>query len=404
MIEHLVKKTVFSLYILVFFSCVSTGLFARDINLDGIYINPESPYYHTLLEKKLEAYQVAHSQFVDRDVIFACWGDGFTVLYVKEFPRINVVYSYNRTSRRHQELFRTTGTITAFKNSASGTYLFMKRLLAGSSLIPRGETIVLSVTSRSVMTLESTYPFIDFSLAPGGDTLLYETKDGIAEYAPDTGRSELLIRRQAYAGIVRSGEPAIAAVSPNRKKHIIVSGSGGSYRSVISVAGASWELPGLTSASELFWVDNTILVYRVGDAGNYSVNLYNTATRKSSEILKNSLNTNILFSVYPRIISFLKDQVIQVYDVRKQNIIMTGLEGEDVSFSPDGNRFVSIYLKKLFITGISMVKRSNIELMKTANEIAVLYQNLLDSGKNLNNEYSREYIRRKISVYRAMPE
>jgi hypothetical protein len=383
---------------------MSTVLYARDINLDSVYINAESGLYSRLLEKKIEAYQAAGSQFVDRDVIFANWGDGNTILYVKEAPRINVINSFNRATRRSRELFRVTGTITAVKSSANGRYLFIKRLIEVEQSVPRGETQVLDVYAKKTATLESVYPFLDFSLAPGGNSILIETGDGIVEYFPDTGRRNRVVPRKDYADILQPSAPAIAYQSPNRKQVVVACGSGGSYRGKMISYGRSWLVPGITSASELFWVDNNLLVYRRGYAGNFSVHLYDTAAQKTSELLNNSLNTNIQFSVYPKIISFLQDQVIHVYDIRRIENITIGLEGEDVSFSPDGNRFISLYLKKLFITSMAAVKKKNIELAKTAKEIMTLYQNLLGSRKDMANEFSPEYIRKKISVYSKISE
>ena len=180
---------------------------------------------------------------------------------------------------------------------------------------------------------------------------------------------------------------------------MIVSGSGGSYRSRMKAAGAAWALPGVTSASELYWLDNNQLVYRIGTPGNYSVCLYDAATRQPKVLLDGSLNTNIQYSPYPKLITFLKDQVIRVYDVKSREMVNTCLEGEDSSFSPDGNRFISLYLRKLFITGITSVKKKNTELTKKAKEITALYRSLLENRNNLSNEYSEEYVRRKIAAY-----
>lgn len=379
-------------------------LYARDINLDSVYIDADSSLYNRLLEKKIEAYQAAGSQFIDRDVIFASWGDGNTILYVKEAPRINVITLFNRATRRHQELFRLTGTITAVKSSANGRYLFIKRLIEVEQSVPRGETQVLDIYAKKSVILGSVYPFLDFSLAPGGNSILIESGEGIVEYFPDTGRRNRVVQRKDYADILQPGAPAIAYQSPNRKQVVVACGSGGSYRGKIISSGRSWQVPGITSASELFWVDNNLLVYRKGYPGNFSVHLYDAAARKSSELLSNSLNTNIQFSVYPKIISFLQDQVIHAYDIRRVENITIGLEGEDVCFSPDGNRFISLYLKKLFITSMATVKKNNIEMAKTAKEIMNLYQNLLGSSKEMANEFSPEYIRKKISVYSKISE
>jgi hypothetical protein len=378
---------------------LAAGLSARDINLDAIYINTDSPVYGKLLEKKIEAYQAANSECIDRDVIFAGWGDGTTILYVRELQQLNVVYAYNRSTRKTREIGRINGTITALKQSAGGSHLFIKRLVEVPGSVPRGETMILNVATKKISVLESSYPFLDFSVSPGGNSILYETRAGIVEYSPDSEERRVSFKRSEYADMARPGEPVIAHLSPNGKKTVVVSGSGGSYRSRLTAAGISWTLPGVTSASELYWLDNNQLVYRIGASGNYSVCLYNAVSRRSIVLLENSLNTNIQYSAYPKIVSFLQDQVIRVYDVKTQELVNTCLDGEDTSFSPDGNRFISLYLKKLFITGITSVKKKNTELIKKAKEITAMYQNLLENKNNLSNEYSREYVRKKISAY-----
>ena len=127
-------------------------------------------------------------------MIFACWGDGYTILYVKELPQLNVVYAYNRSTRKNREIGRIDGTITALKQSAGGSHLFIKRLVEVPGSVPRGETLVLNVSSKKISVLESTYPFIDFSLAPGGNSILFETRDGIVEYVPERDVRRMTVR------------------------------------------------------------------------------------------------------------------------------------------------------------------------------------------------------------------
>jgi hypothetical protein len=103
-------------------------------------------------------------------------------------------------------------------------------------------------------------------------------------------------------------------------------------------------------------------------------------------------------------VSFLQDQIILIYDVRRNTIVNIGLEGEDVFFSPDGSRFISLYLKKLFINNVNMIKRKNMELVKITKQINILYKNLLELKNDWMNEYSPEYIRKKISVYSKIAE
>ena len=86
-------------------------------------------------------------------------------------------------------------------------------------------------------------------------------------------------------------------------------------------------------------------------------------------------------------------------DLRGNESVNTGLEGEDISFSPDGNRFVSLYLKKLFLTSVATIRKKNIEMAKIGQRISSLYRQILGSPGDLANEYSSEYVRKKLSAY-----
>lgn len=394
---------------LIFFTTASiffvySRAHSRDINLDGIYVKESSPYYDKLLEKKLTAYQIVNSQFIGRNVIFASWNDGFNIIYIKEFPDLNILYSYNRITQSHTELCRIKGTIAAAINSINGRFIYLKRLRETEDHSVKGETIAVNLNSKKLQVLEPAYPFIDFSLSPDGRGILYETGRGIVEYIPETNTRSLIIERSEYADIVQSGSPAIAYLSPNRKKIVLVNGSGGSYRAKVFGHGASLKLDGITSASEVFWINNDRLVYRKGYAGSYSIHVYDAAARASKVLSGSSLNTNIRFSNLAKMISFLQDQIIQIYDVRRNQVVNTGLEGEDVLFSPDGSRFISLYLKKLFISNIHTVKKKNLEMVGISRQIKELYKNLLDSRNDWSNDYSPEYLRRKISAYNKIAE
>ena len=384
--------------------CLYTSTFSRDINLDAIYINISSPYYAKLLERKFTAYQSVNSQLVDRDVIFAFWKDGFNILYLKEFSGLNILCSYNRNTQSYEELHRIGGIITSAKNSSNGKFIFIKRLREASDFSLQGETIVFDIHSKKIKVLDSPNPFVDYSLSPGGNELLYETERGIVEFSPDTDDTNVIVAKAAYSDIVKSNSPTIAFMSPNKKKIMLVNGSGGLYRSKFISAGKSWQLAGVTSSSEIFWINNNQVIYRKGDAGNYSVHVYDVAARRSAVVAGNSLNTNIQFSNISKMAAFLQDQVIQIYDVRRNTVVNVGLEGEDVFFSPDGSRFISLYLKKLFINNVDMIKRKNMELVKISKQIQALYRNLLESKSDWMNEYSPEYLRKKISVYNKISE
>ena len=51
-----------------------------------------------------------------------------------------------------------------------------------------------------------------------------------------------------------------------------------------------------------------------------------------------------------------------------------------------------------------MIKRKNMELVKISKQINALYKNLLELKNDWTNEYSPEYLRKKISVYSKIAE
>ncbi len=398
------KKRFLPVFLAITYFGIHDQAHSRDINLDAVYLNPGSPEYARLVEKKLDAYQAAQSQFIDRDVIFAVWIDGITILYIREVQDLNIVTAYNRNTHTASEVCRISGTLIAVKSSSNGKYLFIKRLRQGRDMIPFGETVILDVAARKISSHRPSFPYLDFSLSAGGNTFLSETGNGIWEFSPESGSHTLVLKKSGYADIARYGAPALAYYSPNGTKALILCGSGGSYRTKLMISGASWSLPGVTSASEICWINNNQLIYRAGGPGSYSLHLYDSTSRKHTRLVDDSLNTNLNYSSIPKIVTFLKDQMIQVYDIRLNLITNTGMEGEDVLFSPDGNRLISLYLKKLFIAKYYIIKKKNMELIKNSREILGLYRKILSSRTEWANEYSGDYIRKKIAAYRRIAE
>ncbi len=400
----MIKRTIICPVAFVYVLCFFTEAYSRDIDLDAIYLNSTSPYYSRLLEKKITAYQAVNSQLIDRDVSFASWADGFNIIYIRELPDLNIVCLHNRKTQTRTELLRLGGTITAAKTSLNGRYLYVKRFRNDRNLERSGETIVFEIRSRKANTLESNYPFIDFSLSSSGNEVLYETGKGIVEYFPDTRNKNIILGRNEYSDIISAHSPTIAYMSPNRKKMLLVNGSGGSYAAKIISHGRSYKLHGVSSCSEIFWINNNQVAFRKGNSGNYTVNMHDVESQRTTVLGGRSLNTNLQFSCLSKMVSFLQDQVIQLYDVRRNAVFMIGLEGEDLSFSPDGSKFISLYLKKLFLSDINQIKKKNLELVKNSTQIRDLYKNILDSRGDWLNEYTPEYLRKKISVYARLAE
>lgn len=382
--------------------CAAVVGFSRDIDLDGIYIKRNIPQYRKLFETRLDAYRRSNSLFIDRDVIFADWITGFDVLYIREAEPANIVCLYDRKKSASRELFRFDGTVTLAKTGFGGRYLLVKRLVLHNDGIPRGNGICFDLRTGRKTPLPGQYPFMNFTMAPSGNSVFIENKSGIAELDLNTGLTVEFLAREKYERIMVPDSPVMAFPSPNRAKVLVISGSGGTYRGVLISDRKSVPLNAITSPAEVFWVSNSEFVYRGGGTGNFSVALYDTSTGQTRKLLDNSLSTSIAYSQTAKVLSFLSDQVINIYRLREKQLFITGLEGDDVSFSPDGNRFVSLMNRRLFLTGLSDLMRRHGDLKQTHTELADLYESLIREGASWENEYSPTYLRRKAALYRRL--
>lgn len=378
-------------------------LLSRDINLDEIYIDNKSSYQRRLLLHKLEPYQKINAAFVDRDVSFAWWVSGDEIIYISENSSIdtNTVYKYNVHKRKQYELFRFKGVITTGKVNQNGRYLILKRLIQNDNIIPEGQRLILDTTLRKMDVEKTQYAFLDFSIPSSGNSIVYETRDRIIELQLDSAARKKLLEKSKYNDIVVSSSPSIAHLSPDRNRILITNGSGGYYQAKLT-GDVAFNIDGISSATEIFWIDNNRIIFRAGTSGNFSVVVLNIATKKRNTLLSRSFNTNITYSLHSKRASFLKDQLIHIYDFSKESIINTGLEGEDISFSPDGNKFCAIMYKKLFIVNIVTLKKKIIELKRSWKKILSIYKILNNKPEEYINQYSGHYIDRKIKAYNEL--
>jgi hypothetical protein len=391
------------LFFLFFFSSIII-LHARDINFDSIYLNNDSDLSQKLIHYKIDTYEKAEAQFIDKKVIFADWTSGSDIVYIKEFSRINIVYTYNRKHRTKEEIKRVKGTITTAKASPNRKYLFLKIIIIQSNGYPLGKTVMLNIASKEMRQLPGEYPFLDFSLSPSGNSLLYQVKNGIMELYPESQIKKLLHNKNDYKNVLTPGSPVVAFLSPNRKKSFIVSGEGGNYRAKILDGHKQKNINGISSIGEIYWLNNKSLIYRKGSPGYYTVNIFDIQKNSEKKVFGPTFNSNITYSKYPGIITFLQDQVIQVYDIRAGNLFNTSLEGEDVKFTPDGSRFISLLNKKLFITKLNILKRKKLEIKKPVKKIFKIYNKLLANKDHWSNNYSLDYLKRKILIYKKLSQ
>jgi hypothetical protein len=114
------------------------------------------------------------------------------------------------------------------------------------------------------------------------------------------------------------------------------------------------------------------------------------------------MHTNICYSPNANVLSFLKDHVIHIRRLTPGKAFITGLEGEDVSFSALGGNFSTILFKKLFIVNLETLQKRQGDLRRCWEEILAVYQDAKGNRLEWVNDYSLDYVNRKIHVYTSL--
>ncbi len=391
----MIKKI--SAIILIFL--INVPLLARDIDLDAIYLKKDSALYRQITASKEKLYDRISSLFIDSNVIYAGWSGGDDIIYIKEFPRLNIVYKYIRSSRSRLEIGRFNGTVTAAFLNKDGNFLYTKTLDYNDEAEAVSETLAINTGSGEVQRIRSGFLFLDFTLHPSGSGLVHQTAQGIVKTDSFTGDSRLVYSKDIFSGLSSGGDPVLAFISPDGKKTVFVSGSGGAYKSKIVTSSGEVSLNGVSSSTDLKWIDNSRFIYRSGGGGNYSVRVYNLASGKSTELLSGTLNPDINFSEIPGLITCLDNQIITVISRDLKWRVVTGIEGEESYFSPDGRKFTSIYLGRLYVNSLNLVEKYRIEIRRNGEDLIKLYRKAAETKSVWESDYSPEYINKKIKQY-----
>ena len=403
----LTLQNLLNLIIVTAFCLISSPpLFGRDVNLDDIYIKKSSRYKKKLLIQKIEAYQKIDAIFVDNDVIFSQWISGDEVYFIREnsILNVNIIYKYILSSGKKIEICRLKGIITISKICSNGRFLVLKRLLQKKKIMPEGEMLILNFHSKKYKIKKSRSCFLDFSIPWEGNSVIYEGKKGFIELFFDSGIKKLILKKSKYSDITSPYNLSIAYFSPDRRSVIVMNGNGGKYNAKLLLPTESIKLKSITSSSEIFWIDNRSLVFREGFPGKFSVTIYDTKNKKMLTILKNSIDTHLSFSLHPKILSCLKEQIIFFYNTSLGLLTNTGIEGGDIYFSPSGSRFTSIFSKKLFIVNINTLLKRRIELQRVWHSILLRYRELTNRNQELVSEYSPQYVKRKVKIYENLTQ
>lgn len=377
---------------------LNVPLLPRDIDLDRIYIDPADNIYLQLTSAKEKIYSEISSLAVDTKVIYAEWINGDDIAYIREYNSVNIVYIYSRNQGKKNEIARFGGTVTSSSLNSTRDTLVVKTLeYTGSGA--SADIYFIGLSRKSLTRISSPYYFLDYTIIPGSDSILLYAGKGLVRLNPEGIEKELVFPADRYKGLPRSKDPVLAFISPDSRKKIFITGTGGSYDARLVTPSSTSDVSGITSTADLCWIDNNRFAYCGGSAGEYTVNIYDLAAGKKAVLLTGTLNPDINFSRESGMLTFLDNQMIVLFplqDFRRKN---TGLEGEEAYFSPDGRKFTSLYRGKLYITSLNMLQKNRIAVRRNAETILSIYKSALGRKNVWLNDYSGNYIEKKYKLY-----
>ncbi|MBN1498917.1 MAG: hypothetical protein JW982_02070 [Spirochaetes bacterium] len=383
------------------FILLSVSINAREIILDSIYIRQPSSVYSSLINLKLELYKIIQAVPVDDNVIFAGWKDGNNLIYIKEFrdSGINYIYLYESNFRRNTKLAQINGAVTCADMNSAGNRLLIKTITFSQNET-KSNFIIFDINKNSRTTSVSNSYFSDFTFSPDGNSLIRHTSAGITEMKFSSGKEKTLIPVNLYSSYIQPDGLTNAFISPDGERTAVITGGGGSYKCLLfKNRTLDYILTDVTSASEFFWINSSEFVYRSGYSAFYKAGIFNTVTRKKRDLGPASLNTNITYSPSAGMISFLKESLVNIYSTGNKKLISLPLEGEDIRFAPDRNRFCILFNNSLFIVKKSVIESKMFFLKRKSAEIADIYTKALNEADVHENDFSKQFIIRKLSVY-----
>jgi hypothetical protein len=384
---------------LIILLLINVPLSARDIDLDAIYLKPESRIYTDIVSAKEKLYTGISSLFIDSSVIYSVWSGGDEILYIKEFRGINIIYLYSRGSLEKREIGRFPGTITAAVNNSRGNLVTFKSIFYNDEAEAESRNIHIDLVTGKILEEKSGSLFLDFSAHPSTREIIKQGRDGIFRRDPFTGSSSKLVPSGEYSDMQCQGQPVITHISPDGKSRLLVCGSGGSYSAKLLRGGNRSDITGINSAGDIRWINNSRFVYRSGGAGDYAVRIYDANKGSSFQLISGTMNPDINFSERAGLITCLDNQIINIFTSDLSSRIETGIEGEETSFSPDGRKLISIYRGKLYVTSLTMLEKYQIEIRRNAATLLELYRKAEKSKIDWENAFTPEYLEKKITQY-----
>ncbi len=380
---------------------VSIQILGRDIDLDAIYVKKEF-HYKKLISLKKEIYIVTKAKNLLNHTIFAHWNNNNSMVVIQEYNSTNILYLYNTITRSRKEIRRFKGTIAATLFSKDGNSILLKNIIIKEDGFPETKTIVVKIKENKNFYLDSNFPFIDAVFSQNGKFIYYHKPNtGIIKHNTIYGQTQTVIDIKKYADIIKNGDVICAFPSPNKKKYILISGSGGNYRSLLINNNKNTSLPNISSSSEIIWLNNNEFLFQKGGPINYKIFKYNLEKKKNINIAKKSLNTNLTESKKYGNYAILENQIITLFRYKKKQF-KTYLEGEDVYISPDRTKFLSLYMGNLYLANIDSISKNNIKMQRILKKILALYITIYKNKSIWQSEYSKEYLQNKIATYKSL--
>ena len=394
------RRYIFALLLCCF---AGTGALARDVDLDGIYVKKSSKFLSRLVGAKLDLYAAVGAVPVADGVAFAGWSSGARLVYVREQSDRISLMEYYTSSRRFGQVASLSGGVTYARMPVNGRYAYMTLLDQGKGIVPESFFVTVDLRSGNVKKYPSRSVFVDYGVTRYGESFIREEGDGLVETFPDMMKKRTVLSRSQYAAYVKKNRAVIAVPSTDFRRVLVLSGEGGSYDAAVFEDGRmTGRIDGVGSCVDLCWIDNKSIAFRHGAPGLYGVRLYSCVDGTTSRIGAPTMNTNLSYSEYNGLLSYLTDGALTFCRVSGGEPEIWPLEGEDVSFAPGGNSFCILYGGRLFIVQRETMKSRAVELRRCAVKVLSVYRDLAGSPQDWENSFSRDYIARKIALYERL--
>lgn len=376
----------------------------RDIDLDAIYISKKYPRFSALARHRFEAWRLTGAFPVDRNVTGLHWTGGRELLYLRELSQLTIIYRFDLRRHHKKELFRYGGVITASSPARGGRYMMTKGLRVTRRSLPLSERCLVDLKKGDSRCRAADYPFRDFTLYHKKTAFVTERPRGFIAFFPDTGTRRLIISRRRYSSYLSKENLRLLRQSPGGLYSMIIAGSGGAYRGLLLSGGKSRLIKNLTSSSEFHWLSEQRAVYRTGTTGNYYVTIHDFKNKMKNTISRRTLHSGISAPSVQGSIAFLENQVIQFHDVNTSRTCSTGLEGDDVAFSPDGTLFACLIYGRCMVARRERVLAIRNRLRPKIRSLLSFYRDIKKQKKYHMNDFSQKYCDMKIKTYKNFLE